>query len=84
DFGRYRYLTPDGTPRYVWAFVLVLAWARAMYVEFIQRADVAGFIRCHINGFARLGGIPRKCLYDNAKLVVLDRDEAGQPIWNKR
>ncbi|MGC7880292.1 helix-turn-helix domain-containing protein, partial [Desulforudis sp. 1190] len=42
DFGRYRYLTPDGTPRYVWAFVLVLAWARAMYVEFIQRADVAG------------------------------------------
>lgn len=84
DFGRYRYLTPDGTPRYVWAFVLVLAWARAMYVEFIQRADVAGFIRCHINGFARLGGIPRQCLYDNAKLVVLDRDEAGQPIWNKR
>lgn len=84
DFGRYRYLTVEGLLRWVWAFVMVLSWSRAMYVEFVERADVATFIRCHLNAFARLGGIPRRCLYDNAKLVVLHRDEAGQPVWNER
>lgn len=23
-------------------------------------------------------------LYDNTKLVVLERDEAGKPVWNER
>lgn len=84
DFGRYRYRTPQGLVRWVWAFVMVLGWSRAMYVECVERADVATFIRCHLNAFARLGGIPRRCLDDNAKLVVLHRDEAGQPVWNER
>jgi hypothetical protein len=26
-------------------FVMVLAWSRLLYVEFIRRADVASFIR---------------------------------------
>ncbi len=83
DFGRYRYLTTDGLLRYVWAFVMVLGWSRAMYVEFVERADVATFIRCHLHAFAYLGGIVRRCLYDNTKLVVLGRDEGRQPIWNE-
>lgn len=84
DFGFFRYQTPEGTTRTVWAFVMVLSWSRAIYVEFIRRADVATFIRCHINAFTRLGGIPRHCLYDNAKVVVLGRDEGGLPVWNPR
>lgn len=84
DFGRYKYVAVDGTMRWVWCFVLVLGWSRAMYVEFVERADVAMFFRCHLNAFARLGGVPRRCLYDNTKLVVLHRDEAGEPVWNAR
>lgn len=84
DFGRYRYLTSDGKVRWVWAFVLVLGWSRATYVEFVPRADTATFIRCHLNAFTYIGGIPRRCLYDNTKLVVLDRDEEGEPIWNEK
>lgn len=82
DFGKLRYKTPDGKSDLIWVFVLVLSWSRAIYVEFIQRADVSTFIRCHINAFARLGGLPSRCLYDNAKVVVIDRDETGEPIWN--
>lgn len=84
DWGVFRYERPDGTTTTIWAFVLVLSWSRAMYVEFVPRADVATFIRCHIHAFEQLGGLPRRCLYDNAKVVVLGRDEAGEPLWNSR
>jgi len=84
DWGRFSYLTEDGHKKKVWAFVMVLSWSRAIYVEFVRRADVATFIRCHINGFAYLGGVPRRCLYDNAKVVVLGRDNDGRPEWNQR
>jgi hypothetical protein len=52
-------------------------------VEFIRRANLATFLRCHLNAFERLGGIPQQCLYDNTKLVVLGR-EAGEPLWTPR
>ena len=84
DWGKFRYRAADGSERSVWCFVLVLSWSRAIYVEFAPRADVATFIRCHLNAFERLGGVPRRCLYDNAKVVVLGRDAAGEPAWNAR
>lgn len=84
DLGHFRYRGADGRERHVWAFVMVLSWSRAMQVEFVGRADEATFIRCHLNAFERLGGQPRRCLYDNAKVVVLGRDDAGEPLWNRR
>lgn len=83
DFGRFQYRTPAGTLRAVWAFVYVLSWSRAVYVEFIRRADLSSFIRCHLHAFERLGGLPQRCLYDNTKLVVLSR-EGGEPLWTPR
>jgi transposase len=84
DWGSFRYRTADGTERSLWCFVLVLSWSRAIYTAFAPKADVATFIRCHLEAFERLGGIPRRCLYDNAKVVVLKRDSAGEPVWNER
>jgi transposase len=84
DWGQFRYRAADGAERSVWCFVLVLSWSRAIYAEFAPRADVATFIRCHLRAFERLGGVPRTCLYDNAKVVVLGRDAAGEPVWNER
>ena len=84
DFGRFTYTTTTGTTGVVWAFVLVLSWSRALYVELVRRADEATFLRCHLNAFAALGGVPRRCLYDNTKLVVLERDAQGEPVWNTR
>jgi len=84
DWGEFRYQTPEGGRRKLWCFVMVLSWSRAMYVEFVPKADTTTFIRCHLNAFAYLGGVPQRCLYDNSKLVVLDRDENGTPQFNER
>lgn len=84
DWGSFAYIGEDGRKHRVWAFVMVLSWSRAVYVEFVRRADVATFIRCHVNAFEYFGGVPRRCLYDNAKVVVLGRDGEGRPEWNSR
>ncbi len=84
DWGSFSYISEEGHKRKVWAFVMVLSWSRAKHVEFVPRADVATFIRCHVNAFEHLGGIPRRCLYDNAKVVVLGREDDGKPRWNPR
>ena len=84
DFGYFTYHTPKGSRRQLYAFVMVLSWSRALYVEFIRRADVATFMRCHLNAFHAFGGVPERCLYDNAKVVVLERTETGEPVFNPR
>ena len=73
-----------GRKRQMWAFVMVLSWSRSIYVEFVRRADTASFIQCHVNAFDSLGGVPRGCLYDNARVVTLGRGEEGRTEWNRR
>ena len=58
---------------------MVLGWSRAIYVEFVRRADVATFMGCHLRAFEYFGGVPRRCLFDNATAVAL-----GRPEWNRR
>ena len=84
DWGSFAYVDEAGRKRRVWAFVMVLSWSRAIYVEFVRRADTASFIQCHVNAFEYLGGVPRRGLYDNAKVVTLGRDEEGRTEWNRR
>ena len=84
DWGSLAYLDQDGRKHRIWVFVMTMGWSRACYVELVRRADTAAFIQCHINAFEYLGGVPRRCLYDNAKVVTLGRDEDKAPIWNRR
>ena len=84
DWGSFSYVDEKGRKRQMWAFVMVLGWSRAIYVEFVRRADTASFIQCHVNVFEYFGGVPRRCLYDNAKVVTLGRDEEGRTEWNRR
>ena len=84
DWGSFSYVDEKGRKRQMWAFVMVLGWSRAIYVELVRRADTASFIQCHVNAFDYLGGVPRRCLYDNAKVVTLGRDEEGRTEWNRR
>ena len=62
---------------------MVLGYSLAIYVEFVHPADVAPFMWCHVNGFEYFGGVPRRCLHHNAKVVV-ERDESRRPNWNSR
>ena len=84
DWGSLPYIGEDGKRRRVWVFVMTLGWSRACYVELVRTADTAAFIQCHVNAFEYLGGVPRRCLYDNAKVVTLGRDEEKRPVWNRR
>ena len=82
--GALPYTGEDGKQRRVWVFVMTRGYSRACYVELVRKADTAAFMQCHVNAFEYLGGVPRRCLYDNAKVVTLGRDEEKRPIWNQR
>jgi transposase len=81
DFGRFPFLTAAGQRQWLWGFVMVLAWSRAVDLEFVRRADVATFLRCHVQAFEAFGGVPQSCLYDRTKVVVLGQGADG-PHWN--
>ena len=84
DWGSLPYIGGDGKHRRIWVFVMTMGWSRACYVELVRTADTAAFIQCHINAFEYLGGVPRRCLYDNAKVITLGRDEEKRSVWNRR
>ncbi len=65
------------------AFVYVLSYSRAIYVEFVVRQNFPTFLGCHIHAFEKLG-IPKKIRYDNVKTVVLGRDKLSDGTENIR
>jgi transposase len=71
DWGSFGQLRVGNTQRPLSAFVMVLKWSRALYVDFSldMRADT--FLRMHARAFAFFGGVPRRVIYDNLKTVVL-------------
>jgi transposase len=83
DWGVFKCQTETGSKR-IYAFVMVLSYSRAMYVEFVEKQDLETLIRCHLHAFEALGGVPRCILYDNMKQVVLGRDAEGHPEWQTR
>ena len=88
-WGSLAYLDHDGRKHRIWVFVMTMGWSLACYEELVRRADTAAVIQCHVNAFEYLGGVPRRCLYDNAKVVPLGRDEEKQPsgtggCWTSR
>jgi transposase len=60
------------------AFVAVLGFSRAAYVEFVTDERVATLLGCHARAFEYFGGVPRTVLYDNVRTVVLQRDAYGR------
>ena len=74
----------EGHRRRVYAFVMVMSYLRAMYVEFVERQDISTLIKCHIQALEYFGGVPECILYDNLKPVVLGRDDGGRPVWNEK
>jgi len=75
-----RHLLGD-TQRAPQLFVMVLGFSRALYAEAVWHADLESFLACHARAFAYFGGVPAEVLYDNAKVVVLERLAEG-PRYN--
>lgn len=81
DWGDFQIENPDGTVMTIYAFIMVLGYSRAMYVEFVEKRTLEAFMDCHIHAFNYLGGAPRETLYDCMKHVVISR-QGGHGIFN--
>jgi len=81
DWGEFQVVEPAGGTTTIFAFVLVLGYSRANYVEFTEHCTLESFMDGHIQAFRYLQGIPLEILYDNMKNVVVGRRE-GKAIFN--
>ena len=64
---------PGGGSRTLWLFVMVLAWSRAMWGEFCFDTTVHSLLRSLARAAAFFAGCTRQWLFDNPKIVVLER-----------
>lgn len=73
DWGHFGKINFGDQSRQLMAFVMVLSHSRAIYLQFFPCAQLHCFLEGHINAFEWFGGVPRRCLYDNLKSVVIER-----------
>jgi transposase len=59
--------------RSLWLFLMVLSWSRAAWGEFCFDTTVHSLLRSLVRGASYFGGTPRRWLFDNPKIVVLER-----------
>jgi hypothetical protein len=65
----------------VLCFSYILGYSRRHYIDFTIDRKFFTLIRRHQDAFAHFEGVPKTCLYDGEKTVIL-RWEAGQPVYN--
>lgn len=63
---------PGGT-RQLWAFVMVLSYSRAIWGELVIDLTAASLRRSLLRACRFFGGATRQWLFDNPKIVVLER-----------
>jgi len=84
DYGQLgRWLDPlTGKLRTVWAFVMVLACSRHMFVRPVLVMDQRAWTECHVAAFEFFGGIPARLVPDNLKTGV-DKPDLYDPKLNR-
>lgn len=63
-----------GRGRRVWAFIMVLACSRHMFVRPVFTMDAFSWVAAHVEAFAFFGGVPRRLVPDNLKTGVTKPD----------
>ena len=74
DWGHFGALDYSGDKRKLYAFALVDAHSRMLYLEFTHSQSFETFVRCHMHAFAALGGVAREIAYDNLATAVAEHD----------
>lgn len=84
DYGRLGTWTDpaSGRPRTVWAFVMVLAFSRHMFVRPVLAMDQHAWTEAHVEAFGFFGGVPARIVPDNLKTGV-DRPDLYDPKLNR-
>ena len=71
-----------GRRRRVWAFIMVLASSRYMFVRPVLTMDQASWTAAHVMAFDFFGGVPHRLVPDNLKTGV-DRPDLYDPKLNR-
>jgi transposase len=74
DWGHFGALDYSGDKRKLYAFALVEAHSRMLYLEFTYSQSFETFVRCHMHAFVALCGIAREIAYDNLATAVAEHD----------
>ncbi|MBV8902004.1 MAG: IS21 family transposase [Acidobacteriia bacterium] len=74
DWGHFGVLDYSGDKRKLYAFALVEAHSRMLYLEFTHSQSFETFVRCHMHAFVALGGVAREIVYDNLATAVAEHD----------
>ena len=84
DYGQLgRWLDPvSGRLRTVWAFVMVLAYSRHMFVRPVLTMDQRAWTECNAAAFEFFGGVPARLVPDNLKTGV-DKPDLYDPKINR-
>src|ERR1700704_4785463 len=73
DWAHVGEIAVPGGVRALWMFVMVFAYSRAMWGEFVIDLTVHSLCRSLVRAGRALGGVTRQWLFDNPKVVVLER-----------
>jgi len=73
DWAHVGQFSVEGGTRALWMFVMVLAHSRALYAELVMDLTVHSLVRSLVRASIYFGGCPRQWLFDNPKIVVLER-----------
>ena len=60
-----------GALRKTWAFVMLLAYSRHQYVEFVFDQSLPTWIQLHGHAFTFFGGVPHRVVLDNLKAGIV-------------
>lgn len=84
DYGQLgRWTDPaTGRLRVVWAFVMVLACSRHMFVRTVLKMDQRAWTECHVAAFEFFQGVPGRLVPDNLKTGV-DKPDLYDPKINR-
>jgi transposase len=84
DFARFvtEFTDEPGVTRIVWLFSLVLGHSRFIFARYVMHQDLQTLLRCHMQAFAAIGGVPIEILYDRMKTAVTGEDDAGHIVYN--
>ena len=85
DFARFvvEFEDDPGISRIVWLFSLVLGHSRFLFARYVLHQDLQTLLRCHMQAFDALGGVPIEILYDRMKTAVTGEDGQGHIIYNR-
>jgi transposase len=72
----------EGRMRRVWAFAMILAWSRHMFVRPVLRLDARAWSAAHVAAFSFYGGVPARLVIDNLRTGV-SRADPYDPRTNR-